>query len=223
MLASELGNCRVICVEIPGNGERHAEKTPASIHSMVSAIRRQLTAKPPYIFVGLSMGGMIALQWAKAYPQEVQAVVSINASNAAFSAFFERLRPENYWAILKTMFQNVDNREASIMKLVSNQGIQEQRLKEWISYAQQYPISKTNFLRQLWAAGRFKMLNAPGCELLFITSINDQLVNRKSQSAMAKHWQAMEILNEKDGHDIALDNPHWLCQAITAFLKDLIK
>ena len=96
MLANQGAIGKVLCVEIPGNGELHKLKTPASVNGMVEAIRQQLAGEQSYVVVGLSMGGMIALQWAKNHPQEVQTVICINSSNAAFSAFYERLRPEKY-------------------------------------------------------------------------------------------------------------------------------
>ena len=221
MLANQGAIGKVLCVEIPGNGELHKLKTPASVNGMVEAIRQQLAGEQSYVLVGLSMGGMIALQWAKNHPQEVQTVICINSSNAAFSAFYERLRPEKYLSIITALLQKPAKRELNIMKLVSNHPVQHQKLENWIRYAQQFPTSPLNFVRQLWAAGRFKMENAPHCKLLFITSENDQLVNSKSQSAMARQWHAMEIINQVDGHDIALDNPEWLCQAITRYLDNI--
>ena len=129
-------------------------------------------------------------------------------------------RPEKYSSIITALLQKPAKRELNIMKLVSNHPVQHQKLENWISYAQQFPTSPLNFLRQLWAAGRFKMENAPNCKLLFITSENDQLVNSKSQSAMARQWHAREIINQVDGHDLALDNPKWLCRAITRYLDN---
>ncbi len=219
ILASYLTDCNIHCVEIPGTGELNQLKTPASISGMLEAVRPQVPARPPYVVIGLSMGGMIALQWAKRYPNDIQAVICINTSNAAFSAFYERLKPENYWTIVKALWQNIHQRESNILKMVSNRKIKQQTLNDWISYAQQYPVSKLNFLRQLFSASRFRMHTAPDSRLLFITSSKDQLVNSHSQSAMAKQWHANEIVNEEDGHDIALDNPLWLSQVIAEFIN----
>ncbi|UKA22885.1 hypothetical protein IHC92_18115 [Photobacterium damselae subsp. damselae] len=54
------------------------------------------------------------------------------------------------------------------------------------------------------------MITQPQCDLHFIASLNDRLVSVKATTAIAKAWNIPPIINDNDGHDIALDNPEWL-------------
>ncbi|MGL5336189.1 MAG: alpha/beta hydrolase, partial [Enterovibrio sp.] len=60
----------------------------------------------------------------------------------------------------------------------------------------------------------------PACDLHFVASLNDRLVNFKAAKAMANSWNVPLIVNEKDGHDIALDNPEWLLNLIASKLNN---
>jgi len=66
----------------PGYGQSEAVSTPRDGRTVVEELRsllRQKDLKPPYVLVGHSLGGLYMQLFAKAYPQEVKALVLIDA------------------------------------------------------------------------------------------------------------------------------------------------
>jgi pimeloyl-ACP methyl ester carboxylesterase len=49
-----------------------------------------------YSLLALSLGGMVAVEWASRYPQEIARCVLINTSMRPYSRFHQRLRWQNY-------------------------------------------------------------------------------------------------------------------------------
>lgn len=223
LLRNALEETEIFCVDIPGAGERHLEASPTSIEAMVDAIRFKYRFTSKLSIISLSMGGMIGLNWAYRYPQEINKLVCINTSSANSSYFYERLLPKNYFKILIALSVNVKARETIIYSMVSSKHISNKQkshdvINNWVAINNKYPMKKRNFFYQLLAALSFH-IEKPSCELLFISSKSDKLVSYKATKALAKKWQSSLIINENDGHDIALDNPNWLCQQLINWLK----
>jgi len=218
LLSKAFPDSDVICVDIPGAGRRNMELSPTSIESMVDKIRDDFDARVSVNIIAISMGGMIGLQWAAMYPDEVNSLICINTSAKNYSTFCHRLRPKNYFNIIKAAFSNVKYREKAIYSLVSNRPENTEVINGWISYAEEYPISKRNFFRQLLAAFRFDITRPVSCRVLFISSLNDNLVSHIATKAIAEKWLAPMIVNTLAGHDIPLDDPQWLCDKVESFI-----
>lgn len=218
LLSKSFPDADVICVDIPGAGRRNMELSPTSIESMVDKIREGLDGGVPVNIIAISMGGMIGLQWAEMYPDEINSVICINTSAKNHSGFYHRLRPKKYFEIVKAAFSSVERREKAIYRLVSNRSESTKIIDDWISYAEEYPISKTNLFRQLLAAFRFNITRPVSCRLLFISSLHDNLVSHNATEAIAEKWHAPLLVNAVAGHDIPLDDPQWLCDRVESFL-----
>lgn len=218
LLSKALPDADVICVDVPGTGRRNTERSPISIESMVDKIRGNLDARVPVNIIAISMGGMIGLQWAAMYPNEVNCIICINTSAKNYSVFYHRLRPKNYLKIINALFSNIKYREQAIYSLVSNRTEKTEVIDDWISYAEEYPISKTNFFRQLLAALRFDITRPVNCRVLFISSLNDNLVSHSATKAIAESWHVPLLVNTVAGHDIPLDAPQWLCDKVEGFI-----
>src|SRR5688572_9234103 len=67
------------CIDLPGTGERHREASPASIAAILERCKPHGTGGPVHL-LGISMGGMVATEWARRFPAEVAAIVLINTS-----------------------------------------------------------------------------------------------------------------------------------------------
>jgi pimeloyl-ACP methyl ester carboxylesterase len=218
LLSGLLPNQRVIAVDIPGTGALSDEKSPCSIEEMVESIRFQLATNAQVDIVAISMGGMIALKWAELYPNQVRRVVCINTSSRGFSPFYQRLKPVNYLKIMKALFSRPEQKESIIYSMVSNKPISETVIDDWVMLNRLYPTTASNFFRQLLAAMTFRA-NKPVNEILFISSLEDNLVSHTATEAPAKAWNMPIIYNHSDGHDIPLDNPEWLAYKVIRYLK----
>lgn len=50
-----------LCLDIPGAGDRHQERSPWRIEEMVDSLRAQRNGNEPVDLIAISMGGMIGL------------------------------------------------------------------------------------------------------------------------------------------------------------------
>ncbi|GEK16115.1 alpha/beta fold hydrolase [Aliivibrio fischeri] len=205
----------VTCIDIPGNGYLSSKTSPETISGMVESVRLQCRSKGGIHILAISMGGMIGLKWAELYPEEIESVICINTSAKGFSPFYERLLPRNYLKVAMALVSRSFDRERAIYQMVSNQPVDFNTVHEWANYSKRYPMSVYNFWRQLSAARKFQT-SRPECELHFIVSLKDKLVNCKATKAIASSWNIPVIMNEMDGHDIALDNSEWLVSTVSS-------
>lgn len=125
-LAGALGaDHRVMCMDLPGNGVRHRDRSPTRIAAMVDAAREDLAGRGvdgPIHLVALSLGGMVAMDWLQRHPRQVAAAALINSSAAPVSPFWHRLKPANYGAILRHGLLGRDRlkRERMILEITTN-------------------------------------------------------------------------------------------------------
>lgn len=210
---------RVIALDFPGNGYLNHLTSLVDVPAMAEQCRAQLAAMnvaPPYRLLAISLGGMVAVAWAQAHPQEVTAQVLINTSMRPFSPFHERLRPANYWTLLQLLVFNgsVVSWERAILQITSNRsdnGI----LMHWLALRRASPVSRTNTLRQLIAAARFVApLRKPGVPTLLVGSEQDRLVSIQCSHAIARHWSCSLRLHPDAGHDLPLDDGPWLAEQV---------
>lgn len=225
-LAHALPDATIITPDLPGNGSRHTARSATDVARMVESCRQDLSAsglKPPYSLLALSLGGMVAVEWASRYPQELARCVLINTSMRPFSRFHQRLRWQNYPALLRQMLKgSVQAQERMILRLTSRSGDAAEReglLQRWIGYQQEYPVSRANALRQLWSAARFTApATRPAIPLLILSSTGDQLVNQRCSARLAQAWQADHQVHPHAGHDLPLDDGPWVAASIAKWL-----
>ena len=225
MLAQQLAN-PVLSFDFAGTGQLWQQRSPCSISALRQSIRAQLQQSPLFYgkvhLVALSLGAMLAADWARCYPQEVASLVLINSSAKGVSAFYQRLSWRNYPAIAAALFYPRSERERLILQLTSHTALKQPGLlADWQRWQQQYPVSTANALRQLWAASRFGATTKPGCATLLIRSLGDKLVSPACSQALAEHWQAPLLSHPWGGHDLPLDDAPWLVQQLAAFYASL--
>ncbi|MEY3125159.1 MAG: hypothetical protein RLZZ573_1679 [Pseudomonadota bacterium] len=220
---SALPQDAVLTLDLPGNGVLHREQSPVCVHDMVEHCRLQLSAQgvaPPYSLLAMSLGGMVAVDWAARYPQEVVGAVLINTSLRPFNPFFERLRVHNYPLFLRlAIFRIRDEQwERSILKITSRKGL-ESVIPQWLALRRRYPVSKLNVLRQLWAAARFRPpTTKPGAPILVLGSDCDELVSVKCSLALAAQWKCSLQVHPTAGHDLPLDDGPWVAQKVAQWI-----
>ena len=69
----------------------------------------------------MSLGGMVAVDWARRHPDELAACVLVNTSLRPFSPWYRRLRPANYPALLGFLrpWLSDRQREQTILRITS--------------------------------------------------------------------------------------------------------
>lgn len=224
-LAALPGAGRVVTLDLPGNGVFHDQVSPTRVRDMVDAVRRQLQAQgvaPPWKLLAMSLGGMVATDWAQQHPQEVSRLVLINTSMRPFSPITQRLRPGNWpaLALLAARWHNADPTERTIHRLTcNNTSSREADIAAWVHIRQTAPVSTGNAGRQLLAAARFSSgPQAPSCPTLLLSSNADRLVNPRCSQRVAEAWQAAHQRHPWAGHDLPHDDAGWVCQRIGHWL-----
>jgi pimeloyl-ACP methyl ester carboxylesterase len=207
----------VLAVDLPGNGHWHHRPSPATVQGMMQACRADLAARgltPPYHLLAMSLGAMVAVEWACAAPEEVASGVLVNTSLRPFSPFYHRLRPHNYGALLRLVLwpRAPEAVEQQVLAMTSNLAAERAPvLAHWAAVRGQRPVSALNALRQLLAAARYRApAQAPRPPLLLLASRDDQLVSSACSQALAAAWNLPLVMHPFAGHDLPLDDPAWV-------------
>ena len=217
----------VVTPDLPGNGKLHEQSSPTCIQGMTEACRSQLQElghPPPYRLLAMSLGAMVATDWAARYPQELQSMVLINTSLAPYSPFYRRLRPANYLALFSTfLFGSIAQQQALILRLTSNHLSTEQQaetLAQWSSYAQEFPVTRINALRQLYAAASYSaVIDKVRVPVIVLAGQQDRLVDSRCSDTLAERWACPIRRHPTAGHDLTLDDGDWVVQQVQEWLE----
>lgn len=224
-LTAALGEARVLTPDLPGNGQHWQAASATRIEAQTTALRAALGTElqaGPVNVIAISLGGMVALDWASRFPTEVDRLVLISTSLAGLAPFWQRLRWQRYPALLQLLFQPAAAREAGILALTSNRPERAaQVLGDWQRWQAEAPVSSRNLLRQLWAAARFRPpAHWPACAGLLLASAQDGLVDPRCSQALAVATGWPLALHAQAGHDLPLDAADWLVEQIVLWINE---
>jgi pimeloyl-ACP methyl ester carboxylesterase len=215
--------------DLPGNGVLYRRRSPLRIGDMVEHCRASLRASgfmPPYHLLALSLGAMVAVEWARRYPDELHACVLMNTSMRPFSPFYRRLAWRNYPALLALAFQrnNLLAFEQQVLRLTSNRlDLHATAIAAWAQYREEYPVSRRNALRQLIAAARFHApVQAPQVPMLVLVSRQDKLVDPACSLRLAQEWQVPVAIHPDAGHDLPFDDAGWVAEQVQKWIGTLV-
>ncbi|MDX1598844.1 MAG: alpha/beta hydrolase [Marinobacter sp.] len=208
-------------VDFPGTGVHYREPCPATITAIREKVQRQISHIPgPYSIMALSMGGMVALDWAQhASEGEIQNLVLINTSSG-FSPPWHRMRPAAWPRIVRLLARReLFDREADILRLTSNREPDLQIMKHWYSIQRQRPVSLQNAWQQVKAAASYQPLNRrPLPEALLLASKKDRIVHWKCSQKLEQRWQWTLKVHPEAGHDLPMDDPKWVIEQVRHWL-----
>ncbi len=213
----------VYCPDLPGMGLASSEVVPWTLAEHVQLLKRRLDHQvpKPWHLVGLSLGGMAALELAVQAQADVHSVVLINSSVSNLARFYQRLQWRRYPTVLRCFYQDAQQREALILQLTSRQTSPHPALGRWQQLALAHPLRKSAVLKQLWAASRYQLESTPTCQGLVVVSDGDQLVSPRCSEQLAQtlHWPL--VRHAWAGHDLPLDDAPWLISQLQRFYQSL--
>jgi pimeloyl-ACP methyl ester carboxylesterase len=160
--------------------------------------------------------------WAHEHPSEISALVLVNTSLRPFSPFYQRLRPHTYGPLLRLVLLGgtAEQWEQIILRLTSNTGKREV-LPHWIALRAQHPVTRSNALRQLFSAARYRPpTTPPGAPVLLLTSARDGLVSSQCSATLAARWHCPIQQHPTAGHDLPLDDAPWVLTQIQQWLAE---
>lgn len=229
-VAAAFPGSNVYCLECLGCGRYWRERTPSSIGEIVERSRRDLleaAARPEAqgkraAIFAVSLGGMIAFEWLRRYPQDFWRAVLGNTSLRTLSPFAERLRPACYPTIVRALAtRDPLARERAILSLISNApDRREDVARRWAEIGAARPVSTGNFLRQLVAAARYAPpLERPATPVLLLNGRGDRLVSPRASERVSRALGFPLRVHPDAGHDLALDAPEWVIAQLREFFS----
>lgn len=237
----------IVFADLPGSGRHVLDRAPLEMGRTTDFVRARVVAAgpaPPYRLVALSLGAMVAVDWAQRFPEEIEALVLVNTSMRRYSGPLERLRPAAWPAIVRiarrwgtrsaggstsvsaSASASVERRnvETIIHALTcARTDTREMDVSAWTEIFERAPPTRANALRQLCAAARFRGAPlAPHCPTLLLASRADALVHPACSAKLAAAWGAAIMVHPWAGHDLAHDDPVWLAEAIAAWVGNAL-
>jgi pimeloyl-[acyl-carrier protein] methyl ester esterase len=215
------GDYQIHCVDFPGCGIHYRQPALKTISAMTDFIRAQLAAQNidgPLIVIGVSMGGMVALDWAQRFPRQLAGVALINSS-IGDQPLHWRLRARAWLPMLIAVLSPVALRENIVLRNVSNNHENfNSHLRTWLAIQRQRPVSRKTTLTMLIAAARFRPRAQCNVDGLIIASEGDRFVSANASKDLAQRFQWPLQLHPSAGHELPLDAPAWLCAALSTWL-----
>lgn len=209
----------VLCIDLPGLGENADMEFPWTIRQAYLKMRHEFLQKKndgPYTIVGISLGGMIALEWANQMPSDFERIIVINTSAMNLGLPWERLKPKAMKYCLQISKEDdIVKREILILKMTTNQGYKDPKIvAEWEEIARTSHYTLQTTLRQLAAASQFRAPKKLLIPCLVLASQNDHMVSVSCSEKLAKILKAEIRIHPTAGHDISVDDPEWLVAQI---------
>lgn len=213
---------RIVFEDLPGFGQRNSEQSPASIEKIAELLSPRLEqyvteAGKKIHIVGISMGGMVALELAKRFPQYCESLVMINSSVKPVSRFYQRLQPMAYPSIIKAWFHPfMRQSEAEILKISSEIYSRDNALlNHWLGLRKKYQPSRKAAFQQIIAALKYQAAKQKPLEhVCLIASKKDRIASYRCTLNLAAYWHVGFYLHPSAGHDLALDDPEWLTETL---------
>ncbi|MEN0036627.1 MAG: alpha/beta hydrolase [Cellvibrio sp.] len=209
-------------VDFPGCGKYINQDALTSVAAMTDHARSEtqvIAARGDEIYLlGISMGGMVALDWAQRFPRELRRLVLINSS-AGNQPLWWRLRPSAWPRMIHALVASSNEREAAVLTLVSNnRDDYTQHINLWRNIQQQRPVTRATIVTMLRAAASFHP--QPTCAVagLVIASEQDRMVSVQASNAIARQFNWPIIHHPSAGHDLPMDNPQWLANQISRWI-----
>lgn len=199
----------IMALDSRGNGVFSSDKSPLSITEYAGVLLEQIEEGDNCI-IGLSMGGMIAIEMARLSPKKVSKVVIINTSAANLSPWYRRF---SIYAVIdayrtRNRDNGVDWSEATALKLSSEHlGTSPAMARKWSKLRQQNRVRLHNAVRQLCACAYFKCCDRLQQPIFVFSGVLDKLVSPECSQSIAEHYRCQLVEFDNAGHDISLDNP----------------
>jgi pimeloyl-[acyl-carrier protein] methyl ester esterase len=221
-------DCSLHLIDFPGCGEHHQQPALASVAAMTDHARAHreissvLAAGKKIIVIGISMGGMVALNWAQRFAAEVNGVVLINSS-AGDQPIFWRLQPSALPRILLALLLPAKQREALVLRMVTNQTEDyEQHLQQWLTIQSARPVTRSTIITMLRAAAQFRPQAECTVKGLVLASEMDRMVSARASEDIAKRFNWPLARHPHAGHDLPMDDGAWVAKQIGQWLSNMI-
>jgi alpha-beta hydrolase superfamily lysophospholipase len=209
------------CLDLPGFGTEHARKAPVTVPAMVDDVRARWASLKaehdgPWGLMAISLGGMVAMNWADRFADDFDAVVIINSTARNLGGVFERMQPEALRKLARALvLRDPVERERKVLEATS---IKLETLDEDAranaaldAFA---PMRARNVVRQITAAGRFRAPSEFPAHTLLLASEGDRLADKVCSERLSERTGAELRLHPSAGHDLPRDAAGWIVEQL---------
>lgn len=232
MMKEKNPGATILALDHPGIGTESNRQAPTRVSAMVEDLReRFLKAQQntsnlnitDWGIFGVSLGGMVVLEWAEMFPGDFKVFVAANTSASNASKLLDRFRAQNLKTLAKITFETDPViKEKHILTMTTQ--LSEPQVLQKASEQALFALPKKKFtetaLRQLLAASKFKLVPKnfkPNTRLVFLVSEYDQLVSPRCTENIAKLLNAPLHIHKGSNHDITTDAPEWVADKLLSF------
>ena len=219
---AERTGARVVALDPPGVGSQADRPAPPSVRAMTDDLRARWLAvrgeDGPWGMVGLSLGGMVTMDWAARYPDDFAVVVLGNTSAGGVSPPWHRMRPRALAHLVRaSRGSDGVQRERAFLQVVSSRddvAHAHHASVEHAAWQAEIPATPRTMVSQLLAGARFRAPSAVGPPVHVIVGDADRLVDPRCGRALAARLGAELHTLPGAGHDLSLDVPDLLLDVL---------
>lgn len=217
----------VATIDPPGFGSQNGRVSPASVAEIVDDLRDRFIAdlrgEDEWSILGISLGGMATLDWISRYPKDFRQAVVINTSAGNLGNAVDRgaltIARAVGTALLRRELTAPGGLERRLLTLSSNRPAAELDPigEQWARWQVEAGPKRDSVRNQILAATRFRAPDHVATPLLVMTSIGDRMVSYRCSVEIARTLEAPIRMHTTAGHDLPLDDPHWVIEQVSAW------
>ena len=212
----------VTCLDLAGMGTEAHVEVPTSIAGITDHLRARWldTGEGPAGIFAVSLGGMILMDWCTRYPSDFARAVLVCSSAGNLSPFHHRLRPVHLPTVASAIVDgDATRRERKILSMVTNlQGDLDGLARTWGGYAEEVQPRRAAFVRQLYAASRFRAPASLPLPTLALGTRGDRFVDPRCTERLAAHFDLPVRWHDTAGHDLPADAPEWVMAQVSEWV-----
>jgi len=227
-LRASFPKCRVTYLDIPGAGKYHSVRAKMNIADLMEYIRKNeieaLRETPGQnILVATSLGGMVATEWVKTYPNDFKSLALLSASFGNVCSTNERINKSIRKDALSVIFKrNIIEREKVLVRINSNDTANYLKtLGQWVDIQIKRPMTRRNMIRQSIAGYRYNLEGTlPDIPILILGSKMDKMVSPTCIVKVHKRLGGELKLHETAGHGLPIDAPMWIVKSMSSWISN---
>lgn len=215
----------VFCLDLPGTGTECRRPTPSTVQAITDDLRARFVglkgAHPgPWALLGMSLGGMVAMDWVARHEGDFERVVLANTSAANMSVPWKRMNYQVLPRVGRALFmKDALARERLVLSITTKLATdRETTAAAWAQIGASAPVARATVLRQLLAASRFRAPARLKVPALILSGGRDPLMDPACPRKLAAHFGVPLEVHAEAGHELALDAPEWFAERVRAWI-----
>lgn len=225
--AQAMPDATLLPLDLPGAGTRLRDRWPSTIAEAMEMVRSEARSRAEpgsrFVLMGVSLGGMVVMEWASRHPSEVTGVVVGASSAADLAPFWKRMRPRALLSVAASaLMRDPARREARIVRTVSNRrDLWDETIESWTQVERERPVTRATVGAQVASASRWRAPRALQVPALFLVGQGDRLVHPDCTWRLARRYRAELVVHPEAGHDLTTDASEWVIGELLRFRRRL--